>query len=216
MKLFDFIEDIYRYGLEKFRRYYGPYRANVTSNKDPLHQGRVQVACPRARLPTQNGIWVYPMMYGAGKNKGVFWPPEEGDSVWIFFDNGDPEVPIGYVGGWYGGQPLSEVAAELTPDGTTHQPHKRGFITPGGAKIILDDTSGSEQIRVEHKSGLRVLLTGTKVKVGKKDGSFEPMMRGSTARKWLKTHVHSHPMGPTGPSTTPIPTDILSEDTETS
>lgn len=224
MKMFEFLDNLYRFGLEFFRKYYGPYRAIVVSNKDPLRQGRVQISCPRARLGPRNGVWVYPMMHGAGvtqsgdrkgSGKGMFWPPEEGDAVWIFFDNGDPSIPLGYVGGWYGGLPLSEVPAEFLP-GSDHVPNKRGFITPGGSKIVLDDSEGDETITIEHPDGMQVKLSGSKVKVGDKDGDFEPMVRGSVLEKWLKQHVHSHPFGPTGPPTTPIPPDLLSDDTETS
>lgn len=222
MKFIEFIDNLYRFGLEYFRKYYGPYRAIVVSNKDPLHQGRVQISCPRARLNRNNGIWVYPMTHGAGVSqggdrkglgKGMFWPPEQGDAVWIFFDNGDPSLPLGYVGGWFGGLPLSEVPAEMNP-GSDHIPKKRGFITPGGAKIILDDTAGSEEITIENPNGQRVLLQRSKVKIGNKDGNFEPMFKASTVKRWLQNHDHSHPFGPTGPPVEPFPVDGMSDDVE--
>src|SRR5574343_216198 len=96
---FEFLAEIRKWGLEQFGRYYGPYRAQVLSNKDPLGAGRVKVSCPRARLKESN--WIYPMAVGNGPNTGQFWPAEPGDIVFIFFDNGDPTVPLCYTGAWY-------------------------------------------------------------------------------------------------------------------
>lgn len=215
MKMFEFLDKVYRFGLEFFRRYYGPYRAIVVSNKDPKKQGRIQVSCPRARLARGNGVWVYPMMHGAGGGKGTFWPPEEGDAVWIFFDNGDPTYPLGYVGGWFGGVSTSEVPSDLSPDGD-NVPKKRGFVTPGGCKIILDDTSGSEEIKIEQPDGMRLLISGSSVKIGDKHGFFQKMFKAETVKLWLETHTHSHPFGPTGPPVAPFPPTGLSDDVENS
>lgn len=212
MRLGEFIEEIYRFGLEKFRRYYGPYRAIVVSNQDPTAKGKIQVQCPRARLSKDNNIWVSPMEAGAGKNKGVFWPPDVGDGVWLFFDNGDPTRPLCYMGGWYA---VNELHADLTPD-QNGNPHRRGFISPGGHKIILDDTSGSEQISVEHKNGQRLLVDNDGIKIGSKNGLYEPILKGETVQEWLNSHTHGTG---TGPSTTPIiplPDSALSTDTKTS
>ena len=54
------------------------------------------------------------------------------------------------------------------------------------------------------------------MKVGNKNGSFEPMMRGSTMKAYLEGHTHTHSWGPTGPPIQPFPPKGLSEDSETS
>ena len=208
----DFLENLFRFGLEYFRKYYGPYRALVIDNKDPAGQGRILVACPRARISGSNGVWLSPMMHGAGKNSGVFWPPVIDDAVWIFFDNGDPLRPLGYMGGWYS---KGDLSTELAPN-SSGSPEKRGFITPGGNRIVLDDTTGSETITISRKDGCRVRVGESKVSIGSKNGSYEPMMRGSTAKKWMESHTHPHSFGPTGTPIVPFPIDGLSDDTETS
>jgi hypothetical protein len=209
----EFLEKLMRLGLEYFRRYYGPYRARVISNVDPENRGRVLVECPRARLlapdPSSASTWALPMMAGAGPGHGEFWPPEKGSVVWVFFDNGDPTAPLCYLGGWYVHGKLDD---DIKPKGA---PVKRGWVTPGGNKIILDDTSGSETITITQKDGKIIKITGSKISVGTKDGSFEPMMKGNTVKQWLETHTHPHSWGPTGAPIQPFPPAGLSKDTET-
>jgi uncharacterized protein involved in type VI secretion and phage assembly len=206
-----FKDALYRFGLEYFRRYHGPYRCVVEDNKDPAGLGRIIVSCPRARLLAENGNWVFPMMHGAGKECGIFWPPVEKDHVFVFFENGDPTNPLGYVGGWYAND---EVHKELDPedDGV---PKKRGFRTPGGHLISMQDTDGKEKILIRHKDGAVVEWTSDgKVSIGKEGGPFEPMMKGTTVKAWLESHTHPHSWGPTGPPIAPFPPKGLSEDVE--
>lgn len=209
----EFLTQLTRLGLEYFRLYYGPYRAYVVDNKDPAKAGRIRVECPRAKLPPENRYWLLPMMHGAGDNAGVFWPPQQGDTVWIFFDNGNPLTPLGYVGGWYGPGELDDEYLA----GDDDEPKKRGFMTPGGHRIVLDDTDGEEKVTIRHKDGAIVQWTEDgKVKVGKEDGSFEPMVKGSTFKQWAESHTHPHSWGPTGTPIQPVPSGALSGDTETS
>lgn len=210
MKFGEFLDQLYRLGLEYFRRYYGPYRATVVNNDDPEFRGRVMVECPRAKLSKNNGHWIMPME-SSGPKHGQFWPPEIGAVVWIFFDNGDPSVPLCYTGGWY---PKGKVAASLTPE--AGGPKARGWTTPAGHEIVLSDKDGEEQITIMHKDGLIVKVTSDKVSVGAANGDFEPMMRGKAVKTYLENHTHSHSWGPTGVPIQPFPSDGLSDDTETS
>jgi len=208
-----FMENLYRHGLEYYRRYHGPYRARVLSNKDPEKLGRVLVECPRAKFEGENAVWVDPMWWGAAKKSGLFWPPEKGEFVFIFFDNGDPTHPAAYVGGWYA---PDEVPDEFEPDNEGN-PKKRGFKTPGGHTICLDDTEGKEVVRIRHKDGTIIEWTDDKqVKMGKEGGSFEPLLKGDTVKQWLESHTHPHSWGPTGPPIQAVPPGALSKDTETS
>lgn len=208
-----FKDDLFRFGLEGLRRYHGPYKAKVEDNCDPSGLGRILVSCPRARLLADNNVWVLPIMHGAGKDHGIFWPPEKDDYVFIFFENGDPTVPMGYTGGWYG---PDEVHDELDPD-DDGCPNKRGFRTPGGHLVSMQDVEGKEKILIRHKDGTIVEWTSDgKVKMGKEGGSFEPMMKGTTVKAYLEGHTHPHSWGPTGPPIQPFPLKGLSEDTESS
>jgi uncharacterized protein involved in type VI secretion and phage assembly len=231
-KLSQFLADVRQWGLEYFGKYYGPYRAIVISNKDPSGMGRIKVECPRARI-AESG-WILPAMSGAGFQSGEFFPPEPNDSVFVFFDNGDPQVPSCYMGGWYA---KGEIDPDLAPEGGS-PPLKRGVVSPGGHKIIMDDTrnkknvtiktpgghsividdsSGSENITIEHSNGKVIQITsGGKVRIGDKDGKFEPLLKGETVKQWLINHKHPHAWGPTGIPIDPFPPDGLSDDSETS
>jgi uncharacterized protein involved in type VI secretion and phage assembly len=160
------------------------------------------------------------MMQGAGSSQGIFWPPEEKEYVWVFFENGDPTVPLAYMGGWFAAEdvpaPDEDKGNSLDPE-DDGAPKKRGFMTPGGHSVVLSDKNGEERVTIRHKDGTIVQWTEEKkVKVGKEGGSFEPMMKGSTVKQWLDSHTHPHSWGPTGPPASPLPSNALSEDTETS
>ena len=90
-------------------------------------------------------------------------------------------------------------------------------MTISGHRIVFEDKDGEEFITIEHKDGHVFQLTsGGKAKVGKKGGSFEPMMRGNTVKAYLEGHTHTHAWGPTGPPIQPFPLKGLSDDSETS
>lgn len=214
--LFDqFLNVLRRLGLEFFGRFYGPYAAIVISNRDPMGLGRVQVECPRAQLASGSGIWLMPMISCAGKGYGQFWPPVEGDAVFIFFENGDPIRPYAYIGGWFGPEELPEEFAVKTMGGDSaggkFTPERRGWKTPGGNLILLDDTSGEEQIHIRQKSGKRVLITKDAIQVGVDGGSYEPVIMGDTFKQWAETHTHPHSWGPTGPPVQKVPPAALSK-----
>lgn len=207
----DFLDQLSRWGMEIFGKFYGPYRAKVENNDDPEFRGRIQISCPRARIVKGSTTWLLPMMQSAGSFQGEFWPPEVGSMVWIFFDNGEVSQPMSYLGGWY---PKNNVHPTLKP--SIGGPKRRGWTTPGGHKITLDDTKDGENIRIEHSSGKIVNVSKDRVSVGRGDGTFEPMMRGSTVKKWLENHTHGSSWGPTSAPIQPFPLDGLSDDTETS
>jgi uncharacterized protein involved in type VI secretion and phage assembly len=209
----EFVTNLRQYGLEFFGLYYGPYRARVVNNADPKGLARVQIECPRARLTGLNGVWLLPMMAGAGDRCGVFWPPEEGETVWVFFDNGNFSEPACYLGGWFS---KDEIHEDMAPtDG--EPPTRRGLMSPGGHRLVFEDKEGDEAITIEHKDGQIFQITSDgKVKSGKRGGSFEPMMKGTTVKAYLEGHTHPHSWGPTGPPIQPFPPKGLSDDTETS
>jgi len=88
-----------------FNRLFGLYRGIVEKTNDTFKIGYVRV-----RIPTihTNEITIddLPLAYvsqpfGGGKNYGSFIIPPVGSSVFVMFENGDPEVPI-IIGTWYG------------------------------------------------------------------------------------------------------------------
>jgi hypothetical protein len=149
-----FLDILIQFGLEFFGKFYGFYRGVVTTNKDPDGQGRIKVIVPSIG-DHEIGDWAYPVTQYAGvdpddasKKYGSFWPPEEGDGVWVAFENGNPSIPI-YLGGWYA---RDELPLEFAAD-EDKSPTARGWRTKGGHRIVLDDKDGEQMITVEWSDG---------------------------------------------------------------
>lgn len=143
-----FLQKMSQWGLEFFRRYYAIYRADVMRVADPEARGRIQIRCSEVGHTETVNHWVEPAMAGAGKNRGMFYPPEVGDSVWISFERGDSALPRTYWGGWFG---TDEVPTELKPE-KKKAPKKRGFVLRNGMRLVFDETADSETVElVWHK-----------------------------------------------------------------
>jgi hypothetical protein len=83
------------------KRFFGLYRGTVKENVDPLLQGRLLVQVPDTygMLP---GTWAMPCVPMAGPKMGTsFMPPPVGSSVWVMFEQGDPQMPV-WVGCYWG------------------------------------------------------------------------------------------------------------------
>lgn len=149
----EFLENLLSFGLEYYGKYYSVYRAEVTRNDDPEKRGRIQAHVPGSIQDSAPDIWIDPSFVGAGQDRGFVWPPEIGDSVQVFFEQGNSSRPCLYLGGWYGapaslsGQ--SEVPAELAyGDGQGATPSRRGFVTRMGHTLVFDDAPGNEMVRI--------------------------------------------------------------------
>jgi hypothetical protein len=76
------------------KRFFGKYRGTVVENVDPLQQGRliVSVADVYGMLPS---TWALPCVPLTGLKMGTsFVPPPVGASIWVEFEQGDPQMPI--------------------------------------------------------------------------------------------------------------------------
>src|SRR5208337_3789347 len=81
-------------------KHYGKYRGTVINNVDPEQRGRIQAIVPTVSglLPTS---WALPCVPVAGQQSGIFIVPQIGASVWIEFEQGNPDLPI-WTGGFWG------------------------------------------------------------------------------------------------------------------
>jgi hypothetical protein len=145
----DIVDLMMRYGVEYFRVFPGLYRAIVDRTDDPEERGRIQVRCPTVSGATQRiNVWVKPAIMGAGKKRGWFWPPDEGDVVYVSFCQGQPGRPETYIGGFFGyPDDATEVPDELGY-GSNGLPEKRGLRTRAGHYFVFNDTSGEEAIEL--------------------------------------------------------------------
>ncbi|MFC7907222.1 phage baseplate assembly protein V [Streptomyces nigra] len=79
--------------MENETRFYGKYRGTVVQNLDPQGRGRVQVSVPAA-LGDGRLAWAEACVPYAGPGVGFYAVPPLGASVWVEFEQGNPQYPI--------------------------------------------------------------------------------------------------------------------------
>jgi hypothetical protein len=76
------------------RRFFGKYRGCVVTNVDPQQQGRLLIQVPDV-FGIMPSSWALPCVPLAGPLMGTsFVLPARGSSVWVEFEQGDPQMPI--------------------------------------------------------------------------------------------------------------------------
>lgn len=171
--------------------------AKVISFEDSdRKQGRVQVSFPWLD-EEQAPVWARLATPGAGAARGFVFVPEPDDEVLVQFVDGDPRHPV-VVGSLWNGvdAPPADYDAEkndrraLVSRSGHHLVFDDGDDAPSvmvetaaGQKLLLDDTSGSEQIAMTDKAGNEVVLdssgialtaaAGTKIALTASGGSIE-------------------------------------------
>jgi len=83
--------------------FFGKYRGTVTSNRDPMSLGRLQVAVP-AVLGDGRSSWAMPCVPFAGPGVGFFFLPPVNANIWVEFEAGNPDYPIWSGCFWSSGQ----------------------------------------------------------------------------------------------------------------
>jgi hypothetical protein len=142
----EILQNLTEYGIEFYNVYPGLYRGLVTNVTDPEKRGRIQAHVPSMQVEAP-AIWIKPALVGAGKNRGMFWPPEVGDAVFVSFYNGNPSRPEFYIGGWFGyPDEQSEVPSELGYSGD--KPDIRGIVTRMGHVLLFRDEPGNEGVEL--------------------------------------------------------------------
>jgi len=89
--------------------FYGKYRGIVSDNRDPLNMGRIRARIPDVLGENECG-WALPSLPYAGNGVGLFLLPPLNSSVWMEFEQGNPDYPI-----WTGCFWAKEGDAPLTP-----------------------------------------------------------------------------------------------------
>lgn len=147
---------------------YGNRRGEVIDNKDPLNAGRCKIYV----FGLYDGVqidsipWALysdPFM-GGNSDVGGMFIPDEGDHVWVFFEEGDPEQPV-----YFAGAPAMNDGPQEAKSSSGY-PSNRVFKTKSGHTLEFDDTDGDTRIRIAHKSGSQKIWT--------EDGDVEEVVEG--------------------------------------
>jgi len=121
-----------------------PQIASVKSNDDDKQLGRIKVELQWQKAKNKTTNWIRVKTPDAGKsddvpqNRGFVFIPEKDDIVMIDFEYGDPNRP--YVSG--------SIFSEKVSIGCGVDNNVKTIITRTGHTIKLDDTKGSEKIRI--------------------------------------------------------------------
>jgi uncharacterized protein involved in type VI secretion and phage assembly len=158
----------------------GVYPARVISNQDPSGLGRVLVSLAD---PSGSGeaveAWAPVATLMAGKKRGTWFMPEQGDEVLLAFENGDISRPYILGALWSKENPPPEQmdAAGENPVKSIHS--RNGIIvslhdvsgeemlrlrTPGGQSVSLRDGDGGS-VEIQDANGNQIRLTSAGVQV---------------------------------------------------
>lgn len=141
------------------KRFFGKYRGTVLDNIDPLLQGRLIVQVPDVLgiLPSN---WALPCVPFAGPAMGAsFVPPPLESSVWVEFEQGDPQTPIWVGCFWdtpYSLGPMAMIAAADPSPSATLETLTSGIglsdvpsLFPAGGSVSLYADEGAVSISLD-------------------------------------------------------------------
>ncbi len=143
-------------------RFNGVVPALVTNFKDPNNLGRVKVKYPWLTGDDGTPIesdWVRVAAPGAGQDRGFYYIPEVDDEVLIAFEHGDPNRPY-LIGSLWNSKDSPPKPTNQVNDGSLIT--ERIIKSRSGHIIVLNDTSGSEQILIQDKTGKNEVIIDTK------------------------------------------------------
>lgn len=140
-------------------KYSGRSKATVVDNRDPLKKGRIIVDHPLLG----ETVWIDYL-----SEPGRYNPPSIGDLVYVEADAGHQEFPIAWGNAVKGEDSNPDVPTQFKRD----VPSNRGWQTPGGHKVELDDgvatvtdapndkafTTANRGIRLTTKAGNKVWI----------------------------------------------------------
>lgn len=148
------ITDIFEQKKRSDSRIYGVVVGIVTNNKDTEKLGRIKVKIPRLSGEDESN-WARVTSFMAGKERGAFFLPEVDDEVLVAFEYGDINMPY-VIGSLWNGK---DVPPENNSDGKNNI---RVIRSRSGHVITLDDSDGSEQIKIMDKTEKNMIIIDTK------------------------------------------------------
>ena len=141
----------------------GIYRGKVLDNNDPLKYGRIKVEVypmlvidstvtnPLTSAILPWAIPAYSIWEGAGSDTGYFAVPAVDSYVYVFFEQGNVYQPV-----YFAEAPTATLG--LPSERTTNYPDRKVLKTSSGVVFYVDDTSGSEVIKIIHPIGSNAFI----------------------------------------------------------
>lgn len=205
-------------------RFYGKYEGVITNVDDPLEIGRVRVKVPAVLGEEVESGWALPCApYGGGKDRGLFFLPEVGDTVWVEFAAGDPSRPI-WVGTFWGAPDSAGGADDLasasgaetpTAEGATASPTLKVLRTTAGHLLVFDDdgevvllANGNEKTSIRLSKEGEVIVKADKILLC--ENASEKLVLGDSFMQLFNQHTHPTGVGPSGPPTQTMSSSHLS------
>jgi uncharacterized protein involved in type VI secretion and phage assembly len=133
----------------------GVYAGTVVRNLrqqnsgEPENLGRILVSVESVfdDAAPEHHVWARPCF-----PFGHVYVPEEGDKIWVAFENGDPQSPV-WLGIWYAEGSMPEEADQSPPA-------QRVIRSAAGHTITLDDAENNEKVIIKDKAGNCIELRG--------------------------------------------------------
>jgi uncharacterized protein involved in type VI secretion and phage assembly len=128
-------------------RFNGKYLGVVVDNQDPMALTRLKVQVPEV-FGEETAGWFLPCSPYAGAGAGFVAVPPVGSVVFVEWPAGDTtRVGIWSGGMWTQGTEVSGAGPDVVL-----------LVTPGGHRIELVDTAGSEAVSITSSSGATVTM----------------------------------------------------------
>jgi uncharacterized protein involved in type VI secretion and phage assembly len=206
-------------------RFFGKYEGVVTDVTDPKRIGRIRAKVPAVLGEAVDSGWALPCVpAGGGKERGMLFLPQVGDTVWIEFAAGDVSRPV-WVGTFWGAPDSTggadDLGSETGPEAPTGDGGKDAtptlsvLKTKSGHELTFDDdgevlllASGNGKCSIRFEKDGTVVVTAEKIKLGSSAG--EKVVLGDTFMQFFNQHTHPTGVGPSGPPTQPMASSHLS------
>lgn len=133
---------------------FGLHVGVVADRGDPEKLGRVRVRIPGVVEPAS--AWAWPMGHpgGGSEDRGVFWIPEQGAEVAVWFKGGDVDHPYYMPANW--GAPRG--GAKETPTASAGDPDIR-VLAFGAYDIVIDTRGDTKKLSIVDKAAADNHLT---------------------------------------------------------
>jgi hypothetical protein len=190
-------------------QFFGIYRAEVVDNNDPakLCRLKVKVYSLFQNIPINDLPWAFPCFPFGGKGNigSIFIPPRE-STVWVAFEEGNPNIPV-WIGTYYGTPNNAPETPNIFQGKTgdvsqndteplinepgawkAQYPTNFGIRTPNGIVIEYDDTPENRRIHLFHPSGSHLEFRQNGDVVLHVKGNYHVVVDGNVEELYKKKH----------------------------